>query len=207
MPDMNGIETVRRIRRVIGDEAPIIVLTAYDWTSFEDEAREAGVTAFVEKPLFMSELKAVLSEPVELDAGGDQGALPACDFSEKRVLLVEDNDLNREIAAAILSDLGIRVDTACDGVDALGKLTDAEEDRYDLILMDIQMPRMDGYATTREIRSWQGTTKAAIPIVAMTANAFEEDKQDALSAGMNDHIAKPVDANTIVETLNRMFAG
>ncbi len=207
MPDMNGIETVRRIRRVIGDEAPIIVLTAYDWTSFEDEAREAGVTAFVEKPLFMSELKAVLSEPVELDAGGDQGALPACDFSEKRVLLVEDNDLNREIAAAILSDLGIGVDTACDGVDALGKLTDAEEDRYDLILMDIQMPRMDGYATTREIRSWQGTTKAAIPIVAMTANAFEEDKQDALSAGMNDHIAKPVDANTIVETLNRMFAG
>ncbi len=207
MPDMNGLETVRRIRRVIGDEAPIIVLTAYDWTSFEDEAREAGVTAFVEKPLFMSELKAVLSEPVELEAGSEQGALPACDFSEKRVLLVEDNDLNREIAAAILDDLGIQVDIACDGVDALETLADSADGYYDLILMDIQMPRMDGYTAAREIRSWQGTAKASIPIVAMTANAFEEDKQDALSAGMNDHIAKPIDANTVVETLNRVFAG
>ena len=207
MPDMNGIDTVRRIRRVIGDEAPIIVLTAYDWTSFEDEAREAGVTAFVEKPLFMSELKAVLSEPVELESGSDVSALPACDFAGKRILLAEDNDLNREIAAAILGDLGLEVDTACDGVEALEVLTDAADDRYDLILMDIQMPRMDGYAAAREIRSWQGSAKAKIPIVAMTANAFEEDKRAALDAGMNDHIAKPIDIKTIAETLNRVFAG
>ena len=192
---------------MIGDEAPIIVLTAYDWTSFEDEAREAGVTAFVEKPLFMSELKAVLSEPVELESGSDVSALPACDFSGKRILLAEDNDLNREIAAAILGDLGLEVDTACDGVEALEVLTDAADDRYDLILMDIQMPRMDGYAAAREIRSWQGSAKARIPIVAMTANAFEEDKQAALDAGMNDHIAKPIDIKTIAETLNRVFAG
>ncbi|MDO4854099.1 MAG: response regulator [Coriobacteriia bacterium] len=207
MPDMNGIETVRRIRRVIGDEAPIIVLTAYDWTSFEDEAREAGVTAFVEKPLFMSELKAVLSEPVELAPGSEQDALLSCDFSGKRILLAEDNDLNREIAAAILEDFGFEVDAARDGVEAIELLADSAPDRYDLILMDIQMPRMDGYAAAREIRSWQGSPKASIPIVAMTANAFEEDRQLALAAGMNDHIAKPIDPKVVAETLSRVFVG
>ncbi len=207
MPDMNGIETVRRIRRVIGDEAPIIVLTAYDWTSFEDEAREAGVTAFVEKPLFMSELKAVLSEPVELAPGSEQDALPACGFSGKRILLAEDNELNREIAAAILEDFGFEVDVTGDGVEAIETLADSAPGRYDLILMDIQMPRMDGYTAAREIRSWQGSPNANIPIVAMTANAFEEDRQLALAAGMNDHIAKPIDPKVVAETLSRVLAG
>ncbi len=204
MPDMNGIETVRHIRKVIGYEAPIIVLTAYDWNAFEDEAREAGVTAFVEKPLFMSELKAVLSKPAETSKS-DNNEAEKYNFAGKRILIAEDNDLNREIAISILEDIGFAVDAACDGMEALEILGEASEDHYDLILMDIQMPRMDGYDATREIRALENSKKSKIPIVAMTANAFDEDKQDALIAGMNDHIAKPIDVNTLVKTLGELI--
>lgn len=203
MPDMNGIETVRRIRKVIEPGTPIIILTAYDWADIEDEARQAGVTAFVSKPLFMSELRDALTHKV---VSGRQSLLPKHgDYTGKKVLLVEDNELNREIATAILEEAGLKVDAVEDGTDAVARMNEAAEDEYDLILMDIQMPKMDGYAATREIRTLSSSKKANIPIVAMTANAFEEDRQKAFKAGMNAHIAKPIDVNILMGTLDKVF--
>lgn len=203
MPDMNGIETVRRIRKVIEPSTPIIILTAYDWADIEDEARQAGVTAFVSKPLFMSELRDALTHKV---VSGRQPLLPKHgDYTGKKVLLVEDNELNREIATAILEEAGLKVDAVEDGTDAVAKMNEAAEDEYDLILMDIQMPKMDGYTATREIRTLSSSKKANIPIVAMTANAFEEDRQKAFKAGMNAHIAKPIDVNILMGTLDKVF--
>lgn len=203
MPDMNGIETVRRIRKVIEPGTPIIILTAYDWADIEDEARQAGVTAFVSKPLFMSELRDALTHKV---VSGRQPLLPKHgDYTGKKVLLVEDNELNREIATAILEEAGLKVDAVEDGTDAVARMNEAAEDEYDLILMDIQMPKMDGYTATREIRTLSSSKKANIPIVAMTANAFEEDRQKAFKAGMNAHIAKPIDVNILMGTLDKVF--
>ena len=180
MPDMNGIETVRRIRKVIEPGTPIIILTAYDWSDIEQEAREAGVTAFVGKPLFMSELRAVLThtqtEPQPMQMPQHAG------YAGKKVLLVEDNALNREIATAILEQAGLQVDSVEDGTDAVARMNTAAEDQYDLILMDVQMPRMDGYTATRKIRAMDDPRKANIPIVAMTANAFDEDRKKAFAA-------------------------
>lgn len=207
MPDMNGIETVRRIRRVIGEDVPIIVLTAYDWTDFEKEAREAGVTAFVAKPIFMSELRSVLTKPVQMEEKNPEGVENSYDYSGKRVLLAEDNELNRELALAILEETGMTIDCAEDGIEAVNIINEAPEDKYDLILMDIQMPRMDGYTATREIRTLANNRKANIPIVAMTANAFEEDRRKAFECGMNGHIVKPFDMKVIGKTLNQIFEG
>ena len=201
IPDMNGIEIVRQIRRVIGDSCPIIILTAYDWADIEDEARAAGVTAFCEKPLFLSELRRVLAEPFRVETA-HKPTLPAeAGLRGKRILLVEDNVLNREIAQEILQENGLLVDTAEDGVAAVRKMEQAAPGQYDLILMDIQMPRMDGYEATRKIRAMADAQKANIPIFAMTANAFEEDRQNALKAGMNGHIAKPLDIQHLLQVL------
>ncbi len=204
MPDMNGIETVRRIRRVIGDDTPIIILTAYDWTDIEEEAREAGVTAFVAKPLFMSELRKVLSNPVPVQKKKDKKK-EENRHEGRKILLAEDNALNREIAVTILEEAGMKVDAVEDGTDAVERMASASEDQYDLILMDIQMPRMDGYTATREIRTLDNNRKANIPIIAMTANAFEEDRKKAFEAGMNGHIAKPISIKAILETLDEIF--
>ena len=206
MPDMNGIETVRRIRRVIREEVPIIVLTAYDWSDFELEARAAGVTAFVSKPLFMSELRSALTRH-EAKETVEEPRPAHYDYSGKRVLLVEDNELNREIATAILEDAGMKVDTASDGAEAVEILYTAAEGTYDLIFMDIQMPKMDGYTATREIRTLASSEKANIPIVAMTANAFEEDRKKSLEAGMNGHVIKPIRMDEIARVLDTIFAG
>ena len=205
MPDMNGIETVRRIRAVVGDETPIIILTAYDWADIEQEAKEAGVTAFVEKPIFMSELRRVLTKPMEIKEETSQQTERENRYSGKKVLLVEDNELNREIATALLEEIGIIVDSVEDGTDAVERMNEVEDDRYDLIFMDIQMPKMDGYMTTREIRTLKNNKKANIPIIAMTANAFEEDKKKAFKAGMNAHIAKPIDIKTILAVFDQVF--
>ena len=207
IPDMNGVETVRRIRRVIGDDVPIIVLTAYDWADFEKEAREAGVTAFVAKPIFMSELRAVLTkqEVRNVDTKPEDSE-DKFDFTGKRALLVEDNELNREIALALLEATGMEIDTAEDGIEAVSIINEAPEDKYDLILMDIQMPRMDGYTATREIRTLKNNRKANIPIIAMTANAFEEDRRKAFETGMNGHIVKPLEIKVIGKTLEQVFA-
>lgn len=200
MPDMNGVETVRRIRKVIGDSTPIIILTAYDWSDIEQEAREAGVTAFVMKPLFMSELREVLTRPVRTERREEIVTEPI-DFTGKRILLVEDNELNQEIAAEILKEAGFLVDVADDGIIAVEKMESAASDCYDLILMDVQMPRMNGFAATREIRTLSDNKKANIPIIAMTANAFDEDKKLAFEAGMNGFVAKPIHIQELMNTL------
>ena len=205
MPDMNGIETIRRIRRVIRESVPIIVLTAYDWSDFEKEAREAGATAFVAKPIFMSELRSVLTKPVQVEEPKYENADGSYDYSGRRVLLVEDNELNRELASTILGETGMLIDCAEDGIEAINMINEAPEDKYDLVLMDIQMPRMDGYTATREIRTLSNNKKANIPIVAMTANAFEEDRRKAFEYGMNGHIVKPIHMKEIAKILDEIF--
>ena len=201
IPDMNGIEIVRQIRKVIGNRCPIIILTAYDWADIEDEARAAGVTAFCEKPLFLSELRRVLAEPFRAEPASEPAHPTAADLKGKKLLLVEDNELNREIALEILKEAGFVVDTAEDGAVAVQKIKQAAPGQYDLILMDIQMPNLDGYEATRQIRALPDAEKASIPIFAMTANAFEEDRQNALEAGMNGHIAKPLDVPHLLRVL------
>jgi len=202
MPDMNGIETVRRIRALIGDSKPIIILTAYDWTEIEEEARAAGVTAFCSKPLFMSELREALLQPLEEAETAEAVSKPLNgEFVGKKILLVEDNELNQEIAATILEEQGFSVDVAGDGTVAVEKMETADANHYDIILMDIQMPRMDGYEATRRIRALADESKANIPIYAMTANAFEEDRQKALDAGLNGHIAKPINIANLLAIL------
>ena len=201
IPDMNGIEIVRQIRKVIGNRCPIIILTAYDWADIEDEARAAGVTAFCEKPLFLSELRRVLAEPFHAEPASEPAQPTAADLKGKKLLLVEDNELNREIALEILKEAGFVVDTAEDGAVAVQKIKQAAPGQYDLILMDIQMPNLDGYEATRQIRALPDAEKASIPIFAMTANAFEEDRQNALAAGMNGHIAKPLDVPHLLRVL------
>ena len=209
MPDLNGIETVRRIRKVVGENTPIIILTAYDWADIEEEAKDAGVTSFCSKPLFMSELRNVLAqpfmEPKDTKPEDKKETDEHFDFSGMRVLLAEDNELNQMIAEAILTEKGLDVEIAKDGVEAVEKMKTAPAGYYDLILMDIQMPKMDGYEAAKQIRAMDDKGKASIPIVAVTANAFEEDKKTALDAGMNGHLAKPYDIAAIMETLKTLL--
>lgn len=206
IPDLNGIETTRRLRRIVGDEPTIIILTAYDWSDIEEEAKEAGVTAFCAKPLFLSELRNILTAPYrEAEKAGEQD-MPGQFLSGKKILLVEDNELNREIASTILEEAGLIIDTADDGTEAVEKVETAQAGAYDMILMDIQMPVMDGYEATRTIRALDDPAKANIPIVAMTANAFEEDRQRAFDAGMDDHVAKPINIPELMETLQKFLA-
>ena len=204
MPELSGIETCRRIRAAVGRDAPIIILTAYDWTDIEEEAREAGVTAFCAKPLFMSDLKAALLAANNLiEQEGGEPSWTEADFTGKRILLVEDNELNREIAQAILEETGFTVETAPDGTDAVDMVRRAEEHYYDAVLMDVQMPVMDGYEATRAIRALHRQDVRSLPIIAMTANAMEEDKETALKSGMNAHIAKPLDIDLFLSVLEK----
>ncbi len=205
MPELSGVETARKIRKAVGDEAPIIILTAYDWTDIEDEAKAAGITAFCAKPLFMSDLKSALLAANNLtDKDGESAAAwTLADFGGKRVLLVEDIELNREIAEVILTEAGFLVETAPDGTDAVSMVSKSEENYYDAILMDVQMPIMDGYEATRTIRNMARKDVKDLPIIAMTANALEEDKEAALKNGMNAHIAKPIDMDIFISVLHQ----
>ncbi|MDE5747466.1 MAG: response regulator, partial [Acetatifactor sp.] len=206
MPGLSGVETTREIREVVGNEAPIIILTAYEWTDIEEEAKAAGVTAFCAKPMFMSDLKAVLLTANKLlDKQEEVPEWTLADFSGKRILLVEDNELNREIAEVILEESGFLVDTAPDGTDAVAIMEKAEENYYDAILMDVQMPIMDGYEATRTIRRLPREDVNDLPIIAMTANALEEDKEAALKNGMDAHIAKPLDMDIFISVLKRFL--
>ncbi len=207
LPDMNGIEVTRRIR-ALDDNTPIIILTAYDWTDIEVEAREAGVTAFCSKPMFMSDLRETL-----LTALGEQEAkqntaptVEVENFKGKHILLVEDNELNREIAHEILSEYGFIVDTAENGREAVDKVSSSKPGEYDLLLMDIQMPVMNGYEATKSIRSLKNTELSAVPIVAMTANAFDEDRRAASECGMNGFISKPINMEEVIEVLRSVFS-
>ncbi|MCI8622702.1 MAG: response regulator [Provencibacterium sp.] len=203
LPDMNGVEVARRIRQEVGKEVPIIVLTAYDWSDIEDEARQAGVTAFCSKPLFLSELQGCLRAIVHADkkselSGGMRKALRT-----GRILLVEDNELNQEIAEAILEEAGFSTEIAENGQIAVDMLKASQPGYYQLILMDVQMPVMNGYEATKAIRKLEDKELASIPILAMTANAFGEDKREAIRSGMNGHISKPIDIDNLIDTLDK----
>lgn len=207
MPEMSGVEVARKIRAELGDEVPIIILTAYDWTDIEQEAKEAGVTAFCAKPLFMSDLKSALLAANNLVEKKAEEEAPwrKVDFQGKRVLLVEDNEINREIAEMILTEAGLTVECAPDGTDAVRMVEKNPEYYYDAVLMDVQMPIMDGYEATRTIRALPRKDIETLPILAMTANAMEEDKEMALKSGMNAHIAKPIDTELLVSVLGKFL--
>ncbi len=207
LPDMNGVEVTRRIRQEVGENVPIIVLTAYDWSNIEEEAKAAGVTTFCSKPLFLSGLRKCLNSVMAAENKGELAASKesVC-IKTGRILLAEDNELNQEIAMAILEDSGFTVEVAGNGKIAVEKLEASEVGYYQLVLMDVQMPVMNGYEATKAIRSLKNQDLATIPIIAMTANAFEEDKQEAIRCGMNGHIAKPIDVDVLFETLRKMLA-
>ncbi len=205
LPDMNGVEVARRIRQETGKNVPIIVLTAYDWSDIEDEALEAGVTAFCSKPLFLSELKGCLHSIVGTDKKEDAADHQQTEIFTGRILLTEDNELNQEIAVAILEGAGFSTEVAENGQMAVEMLSRSEPGYYQLVLMDVQMPVMNGYEATRAIRRLENRKLASIPILAMTANAFEEDKQEALSSGMNGHIAKPINIEILMKELGKIL--
>ncbi|MDE6982710.1 MAG: response regulator, partial [Lachnospiraceae bacterium] len=203
LPDMNGIEVTRRIRKEMGKDVPIILMTAYDWADIEEEAKEAGITAFCSKPLFLSELRRCLRSIV--DSEKNEKKKKEGDLAKQytgRSLLAEDNALNQEIATAILGDAGFTTEIAGNGQIAVDMLKKSQPGYYQIVLMDVRMPVMDGYQATKEIRSLENKQLADIPILAMTANAFEEDKQEALRCGMNGHLAKPIDIKGLFETLD-----
>ncbi|MCM1135799.1 MAG: response regulator [Clostridium sp.] len=206
LPDMNGVEVTRRIRKEVGEEAPIIVLTAYDWADIEEEAKEAGVTAICSKPMFMSELRNCLYSIINGEKESEKVATDETIKKHKgRILLAEDNELNQEIAVEILQEAGFTTEVASNGQIAVDMLTKSKPGYYQLILMDVQMPVMGGYEATRKIRALEDERLANIPILAMTANAFEEDKKEALACGMNGHIVKPIDAKYLFETLGKVL--
>ena len=207
LPDMNGIEVTRQIRS-LHDDTPIIILTAYDWSDIEVEAKAAGVTAFCSKPMFMSDLRETLMSALgQKPADAVQGLLPEknADFKDKHILLVEDNELNREIAQEILREYGFLVDSAENGAVAVEKVSTAAPGSYDLLLMDVQMPIMDGYTATRKIRALDDPARAKLPILAMTANAFDEDRRNALESGMNGFLSKPIVIDDLVQELHKIL--
>ena len=207
LPDMNGIEVTRQIRS-LHDDTPIIILTAYDGSDIEMEAKAAGVTAFCSKPMFMSDLRETLMSALgQKPADAVQRLLPEknADFKGKHILLVEDNALNREIAQEILREYGFLVDTAENGAVAVEKVSTAAPGSYDLVLMDVQMPIMDGYTATRKIRALDDPARAKLPILAMTANAFDEDRRNALESGMNGFLSKPIVIGDLVQELHKIL--
>ena len=204
MPGLGGVETARIIRERISSVLPIIILSAYDWSEIEKEAKEAGVDAFITKPLFKSRLvyvmKSVLGEK-ERDTAAAKTILKAQSFEGKRVLLTEDNELNMEIGEELLSTAGFAVDKACNGKEAVDRLLQTPPGTYDLVLMDIQMPVMNGYEAARAIRASGREDLKTIPILAMTADAFVEDMRKAEAAGMNGHISKPIELPKLMKML------
>ncbi len=206
LPDMNGIEVTRQIR-ALNDDTPIIILTAYDWSDIEVEAKAAGVTAFCSKPMFMSDLRDTLMTVIgQEQAKEEQSILPqnATDLKGMHVLLVEDNELNREIAEEIMKAYGLEVDTAENGAIAVDKVSAAAPGQYDLVLMDVQMPITDGYTATRRIRELENPALAGVPILAMTANAFDEDRRNALESGMNGFLSKPIVIADLVQEMRKI---
>jgi len=207
MPGMDGMAVTREIRRQVGEDVPIIIISAYDWSEIEVSARAAGANAFLSKPLFKSKLvylfKEILGNGKNLQNLSALKAIEKDNFSGKRALLVEDNELNAEIAGEILGMAGLEIAYAKDGKEALDKMAGAKDGYYDIVFMDIQMPIMDGYEATRAIRSLPGSYPQRVPIIAMTANAFMGDVQACKAAGMDEHIAKPLDLDHLFKVLNR----
>lgn len=205
LPDMNGIEVTRQIRS-LGDDTPIIILTAYDWSDIEVEAKAAGVTAFCAKPLFMSDIRETLMTVIgQSQDEPEVSILPKAnpDFRGKCILLVEDNELNSEIAVEILNEYGFLVDTAENGAEAVKKVKNSASGNYDLVLMDVQMPVMNGYEATKQIRALADPALAGITILAMTANAFDEDRKKALECGMDGFLSKPIVIEELIAMLQK----
>ncbi|MBS1331411.1 response regulator [Phascolarctobacterium faecium] len=205
MPELDGIETARRMRRYVGPDVLIIIISAYDWSGIEEQAKAAGVNAFIAKPFFASNLYNTLltvSRKPELGFSA-VGNKETYDFGGKKVLLVEDNELNMEIASELLKFVNLQVEHAENGKVAVDIFRNSKEKEYALIFMDIQMPLMNGYDAARCIRSSEHPAAGTIPIIAMTANAFNDDVQAAFDAGMNGHLAKPIDVEVLYKTIAR----
>lgn len=205
MPELDGIETARRMRRYVGPDVLIIIISAYDWSGIEEQAKAAGVNAFIAKPFFASNLYNTLltvSRKSELGFSA-VGNKETYDFGGKKVLLVEDNELNMEIASELLKFVNLQVEHAENGKVAVDIFRNSKEKEYALIFMDIQMPLMNGYDAARCIRSSEHPAAGTIPIIAMTANAFNDDVQAAFDAGMNGHLAKPIDVEVLYKTIAR----
>lgn len=206
LPDINGIQVAREIRSNLGDEVPILLISAYDWSEFEAEAREAGISGFISKPLFKSTLYHALRQYMDIETEDDQTLNQNIDLSGRRILLAEDNELNWEVAKELLSDLGVELDWAEDGQICLDKFQSSPEGYYDAILMDIRMPHMTGYEATKSIRGLDHPDALTIPIIAMSADAFSDDIQHCLKCGMNAHIAKPIDVVELTRLLKRYLS-
>ncbi|MCB5714010.1 hybrid sensor histidine kinase/response regulator [Lactonifactor longoviformis] len=203
LPDMNGLQVAREIRRNLGSEIPILLISAYDWSEFETEAREAGISGFISKPLFKSTLFYGLRPYMGGDAAKDLVLEKNINLSDRRILLAEDNELNWEITRELLSDLGAKLEWAEDGQICLKKFRDSPKGYYDAILMDIRMPNMTGYEAAKAIRGLERPDSSTVPIIAMTADAFSEDIQRCMECGMNAHIAKPVDIKDLTRLLKK----
>ena len=205
LPGMNGIQVAKEIRRNLGDEMPILLISAYDCSEFEEEAREAGINGFISKPLFKSTLYHALRQYMDTQTENDQTLNSNIDLSGRRILLAEDNELNWEVASELLSDLGVELDWAEDGQICLDKFQKSSAGHYDAILMDIRMPHMTGYEATKAIRGINHPDALSIPIIAMSADAFSDDIQHCLECGMNAHIAKPIDIMEVSRLLKRFL--
>lgn len=210
MADMNGIQTAKAIRNIEKNQNLTLILSAFDWSEMEEEAKEAGINAFVQKPIFQSELITVLktatSNIAPIPEQTDNSTFFQNDFSGNRALVVDDNELNREIASEILSMIGLEIDIAENGQEAVERFSASQIGYYQMIFMDIQMPVMNGHDATRAIRALSREDAKSVPIVAMTANAFAEDVQASKAAGMNEHIAKPLDFKRLLEVLNQWLS-
>ncbi len=207
MTGMDGIACARAIRARVGSSTPILLISAYDWAEIESEARAAGIDGFVAKPLFRSTLYRALSAVADGPSASSEASAPEADLAGRRVLLAEDNELNWEVARELLGALGLELTWAENGREAVDAFASSEPGTFDAVLMDIRMPEMDGYQATRAIRALPRPDAATVPVIAMTADAFSEDIERARDAGMDAHVAKPIDLRELVRTLARCLAG
>lgn len=205
MPEQDGLQTAHQIREQLDGDLPILVISAYDWGDIMDEAQEVGISGFLTKPVFPSTLLQGLQRYVLHQTADVYGQEPEYDFAGKCFLLVEDNEINRDVAMELLADAGARVECACNGEEGVRIFGESPEGYYNLILMDIQMPVMDGYMASRAIRGMERPDAASIPILAMTADVFMEDVIAAREAGMNGHLAKPIDIAAIKREISRFL--
>ncbi|MEG1857550.1 MAG: response regulator, partial [Pseudoflavonifractor sp.] len=206
MPDMDGIETARAIRKIVGPEVTIIIMTAYDWAAIETEAKQAGVNLLLSKPLFPSSLCSAFETIYREKDHPAKPAVPAeYDFTGRRVLLVEDHLLNVEVAKKMLNSKNLEVEVAENGLRAIELFAQMKDGYYDAILMDIRMPVMDGLTAAKSIRQMRKADAKTIPIIAMTANAFDEDMEKTKAAGMNAHLAKPIEPQLLYQTIQHFL--
>jgi CheY-like chemotaxis protein len=204
MPDLDGVETIRRIRSEVGTSTPILLISAYDWSEIEDKAKEAGANGFVSKPLFRSTIYDKINSLIGKESKAREAEDDHSDLQGLHILVAEDNDINWEIISAMLAMFGITSDRAENGRICVDMMSKAEKGSYELIFMDVQMPEMNGLDATMNIRKLKDPWASSIPIIAMTADAFSENITECLNAGMNGHIAKPVDIKLVVKEIRRI---